>query len=131
MRKYLLGAKEIQSELSAEEIRQLAELEATLPKQKVALDALATRQRDLERYVGASEGLLQMLEKTPEEIETEDRTYLLDDGARIGTILIDCAQNDKSFSALDAEDQSLMTDYANIFKSASTTRMKSLLEVTA
>ena len=129
--KYLLGAKEIQSELSAEEIQQLAVLEATLPKQKEELISLATRQRDMERYVGAAEGLLQVLEKTPEQIEAEDRAYLLEEGTHIGKLLIDCAQTDTPFSKLDKEDQSLLTDYANIFKNESKARMKSILEVTA
>lgn len=129
--KYLLGAKEIQSELSAEEMQQLTALEATLPKQKEAITSLATRQRDMERYVGAAEGLLQVLEKTPEQIEAEDRTYLLEEGTHIGKLLIDCAQTDTPFSKLDKEDQSLLTDYANIFKNESKARMKGLLEVTA
>lgn len=129
--KYLLGAREIQSELSNEEIQQLTSLEIELPKQKVALDKLSTRQRDIERYVGAAEGLLQILEKTPEEIVTEDRAYLLEEGTHIGKLLIDCAQSDKPFSNLEREDQSLMTDYANIFKNESKIRMKGLLEVTA
>jgi len=129
--KYLLGAKEIQSELSVEEMHQLAALEATLPKQKEELTGLATRQRDMERYVGAAEGLLQVLEKTPEQIQAEDRAYLLEEGTHIGKLLIDCAQTDTPFSKLDKEDQSLLTDYANIFKNESKARMKGLLEVTA
>ena len=129
--KYLLGAKEIQSELSDGEMQQLATLEATLPKQKEVLINLATRQRDMERYVGAAEGLLQVLEKTPEQIEAEDRTYLLEEGTHIGKLLINCAQTDTLFSQLDKEDQSLLTDYSNIFKNESKARMKGLLEVTA
>lgn len=128
--KYLLGAKEIQSELSDEEMQQLAALDAALPKQKEVLTSLATRQRDMDRYVGAAEGLLQVLEKTPEQIEAEDRAYLLEEGAHIGKLLIDCAQTDTPFSQLDKEDQSLLTDYANIFKNESQARMKDLLEVT-
>lgn len=129
--KYLLGAKEIQSELSTEEMQQFEALEAALPSQKEALASLATRQRDMERYVGAAEGLLQVLEKTPEQIEAEDRAYLLEEGTRIGKLLIDCAQTDTPFNQLNKEDQSLLTDYANIFKNESKTRMKGLLEVTA
>lgn len=129
--KYLLGAKEIQSELSAEEMHQLSALEGTLPKQKEALTSLATRQRDMERYVGAAEGLLQVLEKSPEQIEAEDRAYLLEEGSHIGKLLIDCAQTDTPFCNLNKEDQSLLTDYANIFKNESKARMKELLEMTA
>lgn len=129
--KNLQGAKDIQSELSSEEMKQLVMLEIELPKQKTALDALGTRQRDIERYVGAAEGLLQVLEKTPEQIEAEDRTYLLEESAHIGKLLINSAQTDTPFSSLGMEDQSLLTDYANIFKEESKARMKELLEVTA
>lgn len=131
LRKYLLGAQEIQSELSIEEKNLLAVLEMELPNKKEKLDILATTHRDVERYVGAAEGLLQVLEKSPEEIEAEGRAYLLEESQHIGKLLIDCAQNEKPFSELDAENQSLMTDYANIFKKESKARMKSILEVTA
>jgi hypothetical protein len=131
LRKYLLGAKEIQSELSMDEKNQLLTLETELPSKKLQLDGLATRQRDIERYVGAAEGLLQVLEKSPETIEAEGRAYLLEEGQHIGKLLIDCAQNDKAFSELNSEDKSLMTDYANIFKNESKVRMKNILEVMA
>lgn len=131
LRKYLLGAQEIQSELSIEEKNLLTVLEMELPNKKEKLDILATTHRDVERYVGAAEGLLQVLEKSPEEIEAEGRAYLLEESQHIGKLLIDCAQNEKPFSELDAENQSLMTDYANIFKKESKARMKSILEVTA
>lgn len=129
--KFLSGAEVIQSELSEEESRQLAALKVEVPRQKEALDALATRQRDVERYVGAAEGLLQVLEKEEQQIKDEDREYLLEDAEHIGRLLIECAQAEIPFSRLDTEDQALMTDYANIFKKESKKRMKSLLEVTA
>lgn len=131
LRKYLLGAQEIQSELSIEEKNLLTVLEMELPSKKEKLDKLATTHRDVERYVGAAEGLLQVLEKSPEEIEAEGRAYLLEESQRIGELLIDSAQNEKPFSELDPDNQSLMTDYANIFKKESKARMKSILEVAA
>lgn len=129
--KRLTLAKKIQDELSAEESVELGKLELEVPAQKQALDALATQQRDIERNVGAAEGFLQLLEKTPEQIEEEDRGYLIDDGAHVGKLLIECAENDKPFSDLSSEDQSLLIDYANIFKDESKTRMKSILEMAA
>lgn len=128
--KRLSLAKEVQGELSTEESAELAKLEIDVPAQKQALDDLATRQRDMERYVGAAEGFLQLLEKTPEQIEAEDRGYLIDEGTRVGKLLIDCAEHDKPFSALDPEDKSLINDYANIFKKESKERMRAVLEVT-
>lgn len=129
--KFLLGAEAIQSELSEEESRQLAALKVEVPRQKEALDALATRQRDVERYVGAAEGLLQVLEKEEQQIKDEDREYLLEDAAHIGRLLIECAQTEVPFIQLSPEDKSKLTNYANIFKKESKKRMESLLEVTA
>lgn len=128
--KRLIIAKDIQDELSVEEAAEMAKLEAEVPAKKQALDELATQQRDVERYVGAAEGFLQLLEKTPEQIEEEDRGYLIDDGAHVGQILIRCAENDTSFGTLSKEDQSLINDFANAFKKDSKNRMKEILEVT-
>lgn len=127
--KRLSLAQDIQGELAPEEAAQLEQLRAELPAKKRDLDALAQRQHDLERYVGAAEGFLQLLEKTPEQLEEEDRGYLLDDGPRVGRILIDCAQADTPFTALDAEAQALVIDFANAFSTDSKNRMKDILEV--
>ena len=126
----LVLAEEIQDELAPEEAAQLAQLRMDVPARKRELDALAQRQHDLERYVGAAEGFLQLLEKTPEQIEQEDRGYLLEDGPRVGEILIDCAQHDTAFASLDAGKQALVTDFANAFSTDSKNRMIKILEVT-
>lgn len=128
--KRLSLAKKIQQELSEEETTELMSLEADVPHHKQALDALATQQQDIETYVGAVEGFLQLLEKTPGQIEQENRGYLIERGAEVGKLLIDCAKSDKPFSDLAPHEQSLITDYANIFQSESQDRMKALLEVT-
>jgi hypothetical protein len=129
--KRLTLAKDIQAELSEEEALELTNLEKTVPELKQKLDSLAQQQHDVERYTGAAEGFLQLLEKTPEQIEEEDREYLIEDGARVGEILIDCAQNDIPFSKLDSEQQCLVNDYANIFKRESQARTELLLEAAA
>lgn len=124
-------AKEIQNELSAEEAAMFSKLEREVPQDKLKLDALAQNQRDIQRYVGAAEGFLQLLEKTPEQLEEEDRDFLLDDGPRVGKLLIECAEQNLPFSQLDAEDKALVNDFANAFRKESKNRMKDLLEVTA
>lgn len=128
--KRLQHAQKIQSELSSEETTELTRLEVDVPASKQKLDRLATRQRDIERYCGAAEGFLQLLEKSEEQIEREDRSYLLEDGAQVGKLLVDCAESDKPFSLLSADDQSLIIGYANIFQQEAQDRMKKVLEVT-
>lgn len=129
--KRLMLARDIQNELSAEEASQLEKLQKDVPVGQQQLDALATKQRDIERYVGAAEGFLQLLEKTEEEIEREDRSYLLEDGAAVGKLLIDCAQHERSFDMLNQDQQSLITDYANVFGREAQSRMEMVLEMAA
>jgi hypothetical protein len=128
--KRLTLAKQMQGALDAEEAKELSQLETDVPAKKQALDDLAQRQRDIQRYVGAAEGFLQLLEKSAEQIEAEDRDYLIEDGPRVGKILIDCAEQEKSFGTLDAEDQRLINNFANAFRKDSKNRMENLLEVT-
>lgn len=131
LHKKLSIAKKLQGELSAQEEEQLEELDKSLIITKNDLDALGTDSRDIERYVGAAEGFLQLLEKDPEEIKNENREYLLEEGNAVGKVLISCAQNDTKFSDLDVTDQDLITDYANIFYDEAKQRMNDILEVTA
>lgn len=129
--KQLELAEKVQNELDPNEKVQLIELRVSVPKNKAALDSLAEEQRDIERYANATEGFLQILEKTGEEMEAEDRDYLKDDAVTIGRLMIDLAQNYKPFKNLDGENQSLINDYSNIFKKESNARMIDILEVTA
>lgn len=127
--KRLQLALKIQHELSAEETQELGKLEVDVPVSKQRLDELATQKRDIQRYVGAAEGFLQLLEKSEEQIELEDRSYLIEEGTMVGQLLVDCAQNDKPFSELSQDDQALVIDYSNIFQQESEVRMKKVLEV--
>lgn len=127
--KRLQLALKIQHELSAEETQELGKLEVDVPVSKQRLDELATQKRDIQRYVGAAEGFLQLLEKSEEQIDLEDRSYLIEEGTMVGQLLVDCAQNDKPFSELSQDDQALVIDYSNIFQQESEVRMKKVLEV--
>ncbi len=126
----LTADKKIQSELSKEDSAILERLEAEVPKQEREVNDLATRQRDVERYANAAEGFLQLLEKTPEQLEQEDRAYVLEEGNTVGKIIIDVADKKIPFSSLSKEDQSLINDFSNVFKKEAGERMK-VLEVTA
>lgn len=131
LHKRLSLAKKIQGDLSAEEELELGKLDSSMPQAKAKLDALATEQGDLELYVGAAEGFLQLLEKEHEQIVNEGREYLIEEGADVGRLLIKCAEEGVAFSKLSEEEQSLITDYSNIFKSESRDRMQRVLEVAA
>ncbi len=72
---------------------------------------------------------IRVLEKTAAQFEEEGRDYILDDISTVGMLLIDCAQNGKKWNKLTADEQSLITDYANIFAEDSKKRNQDLIEV--
>jgi hypothetical protein len=129
--KRLTVAKKIQHELSPLEAEQLETLQKEVPAIASHMDDLATREIDIARYAGAAEGFLQLLEKSIEQIKAADREYLIDDGAHVGRLLIDCAEHDRSYKDLSSTDQSLINNYANVFKQHSRDRMRALLTVPA
>lgn len=124
-------AMRVQEQLDEKEAKELTALESTVPVQENELDALATRHRDIERYANAAEGFLQLLEKTPEQLEEEDRGYVLEEGERVGQIIVEAAENETPFNSLSADAQALITDFSNIFRKEATKRMDSVLEVAA
>lgn len=127
----LTTQKKIQIELSPEEDQLLINLGNELPDRKLILNSISEQQNDLTRYVGAAEGFLQLLENSPEEIEQQGRGYLIEEGAKVGKLLISCAENNTNFRDLSNDEKSMLTDYANIFKIDSRNRMKKILEITA
>lgn len=131
LHKKLIFSKKIESQLSTEEETLLQQLESEIPRKKEALDQIATEKDDMDRYVGAAEGFLQVLEKSHEDIIAEDREYLIESGVQAGRILIDCAENNKQFALLSEDDQMLIINYSNIFKNESELRMQNILEVQA
>lgn len=122
-------AKRIQEELAPDEEQALKDLSDSVPKAKQELDELAAKEHDIRRYVGAAEGFLQLMEKSREQILSEDREYLIDEGGDVGKILIRCAEQDVPFASLDKDEQALVRAYANIFAKESAKRMKDILEV--
>lgn len=118
---------QIESLTSAEEI-ELANLKNDAASTSHQLIQQAEENRAMQSYVHAAEGFLQVLEKTAEQFEEEGRDYIVDDVAAVGRLLIECAQNGKQWSELTEDEQSLITDYANIFAEDSKKRTQELVE---
>lgn len=124
-------AKRVQNELDPREAAELAALQEQVPAQEKSWEAATIRKRDIERYADAAEGFLQLLEKSPDELEAEDRGYVIDEGENVGRIIVEAAENNTPFSGLAPDDQALITDFANIFHAEAKQRMESVLEVSA
>lgn len=134
MKVYLRGlenAKKIQTELDPVEAAELARLQKAVPTQEASVNDIASHRRDIERYADAAEGFLQLLEKSENQLEQEDRAYVINEGAEVGKIIMDAADNKTPFNQLKPEDQSLINDFANIFRKEAQQRMDTVLEMTA
>lgn len=114
------------SPLPAEDQAVLDELQGTLPQQIEANDDLMKRNVEREHYVSATEGFLQLLEKTPEELRANDQEYLLTQGQEVGLLLTECAQKDLRWADLTEAQQGLIADFANIFRADSIKRGEEL-----
>jgi hypothetical protein len=108
--------------LSAIDQATIDSLTAMLPQQLAANEDLMKRNAEREQYVSATEGFLQLLEKSPEQLHADDQEYLLTQGQEVGLVLIDCAQKSLRWTDLTEEQQGLIADYANIFRTASVER---------
>lgn len=131
LEKSLSISKRVQGELSTEEEKTLQEVTATIPRKQAELDEIETRKIDIDRYVGAAEGFLQIMEKEEEEIIAEGHDFLISESEELGQLLMRCAEKEIPFSELTEDERALVTDYANIFKQASRDRMNKILEIQA
>lgn len=129
--KRLINAKRLQLEIDEAEALELSRLEKEVPEMEMQLQSTSTRQMDAERYADAAEGFLQVLEKTPEQLEAEGRSYVLVEGPRVGELIIKAAQQEIPFEQLSEEEQETINDFANIFREDAKSRMASILEVAA
>ena len=59
---------------------------------------------------------MQILEKDDALLAAEDKDYLIQDSAEIAGIIMRVAQNNVDWDSLTEDEQSLITDYANIFE---------------
>lgn len=114
--------------LTSDEEAELVNLKNDVKNIAYQLTQQAEENRAMQSYVHAAEGFLQVLEKTAEQFEEEGRDYIVDDVAAVGRLLIECAQNGKQWSELTEDEQSLITDYANIFAEDSKKRTQELVE---
>ncbi|WP_305805106.1 hypothetical protein [Stenotrophomonas sp. YIM B06876] len=127
----LKTAKRVQGELDDTEAARLASLEETVAAQETELKTLRTERHDKEIFANAMEGFLQMLEKSEEQLSEEGREYVIDDGSRIGEIIVMAAQKNTPFEELSDEEQEIIIDFSNVFRKESKSRMESVIEVTA
>lgn len=114
------------SALLPEEQATLDELTATLPEAIAANEDLLARNVERERYVSATEGFLQLLEKDEEELRANGLDYLIDLGGEVGSVLMECAHNGLRWNDLSEHQQALVTDFANVFRADSVKRGEAL-----
>lgn len=116
------------SELTAEEEQIYNELLPRLTGLETKLHRLDKERRSMKSYVYAAEGFMQILEKDEGMLQAEDKDYLIDDSAEIASIIMRVAQNNVDWDTLTPDEQSLITDYANIFEQEGRARAEHLAQ---
>lgn len=116
------------SELTQEEKQTYEKLLTRLNGLETKLTRLDKERRSMKSYLYAAEGFLQILEKDEETLIKEDKDYLIDDSTQIAGIIIRVASNNIDWDCLTQEEQSLITDYANIFSKEGDIRAQKLAE---
>lgn len=112
---------EMGGKLDAEQNSSLLQLRKTIPSLKVDHDALEKSNREMRNYVYAAEGFLEVVEGAE---FLEGKEYLAAQGSNVGMIIIQCAQYGKKWETLKEEEQELIIDFANIFKTESIKRVE-------
>ena len=114
------------SELTEEETAIYNELLTKMSGEQAKLTRLDSERRSMKSYVYAAEGFMQILEKDDVTLEAEDKDYLLEDSEEIASIIMRVAQNNVAWESLTDDEQSLITDYANIFEAEGRARADKL-----
>ena len=104
------------SDLTEEETSIYESLLPRLVGMETKLNRLDKENRSMKSYVYAAEGFMQILEKDDALLAAEDKDYLIQDSAEIAGIIMRVAQNNVDWDSLTEDEQSLITDYANIFE---------------
>lgn len=116
------------STLTQEETELYEKLLGKFTGLETKLKRVDKERRSMKSYVYAAEGFVQILEKDEQTLINEDKDYLIDDSNEIASIIIRVASNNVDWDTLTTEEQSLITDYANIFEQEGKARAESLAQ---
>jgi len=125
--------KEFDIDLDVEELKQLKSLKKQIPGIEKEYDILTKEIMHQQSYIYAAEGMQRALEKNIiEVVETENDASVIEESIpELAELLIGCFRNGIQWEDLSIADQSLIRDFANIFKAASQARAGNLITVQA
>ena len=105
--------------LTEEEVSKHEALKRSVAIETDKLDKLAKSINHNKIYVYAAEGFLKILEDSD---ELKNREYLIEEGALVGKLIIQCAEQGRQWEDLEQDHRDLLMDYANIFRKSSEKR---------
>lgn len=126
-KKYKLKELEVKDSvqgLSKNQITELLYLKESIREDQFELKEKANQKRAMSKYIYASEGFLQVLEKPEEYWINNDREYILEESEEIGKLLIQCMERQTYWDELSYDEQSLINDFAIIFEKDSKARQE-------
>jgi hypothetical protein len=124
-----IGISSVIEPLTAEEELRVEELKKSVDTEGEILRAMGKASREKRNYVYAAEGFLQLLEKDEATLIAEDRQYLAEFGPEVGMLIIECAQQGRTWESLKQHEQEMIIDFANIFRAECEARGTAFKEV--
>lgn len=112
--------------LSISEEADIIRLSEDIQDNEYLLNEKRESNRAMRSYILASEGFLQILEETEDYWIENDKEWILEDSQEVGMLIIECAENNKPWDELTEEQQSTISDFANIFAKDSKTRRQEM-----
>lgn len=112
--------------LNAEETDKLYALAQELRDLKNDIREKTDENRNMERYVFAAEGFLQVLEKPEEHWIEKGREWVIEYSEEAGMLLIQTVEGTTHWDDLTPEQQSIIRDFANVFSEDSKHRKEAV-----
>ncbi|PIQ08218.1 MAG: hypothetical protein COW71_13095 [Ignavibacteriales bacterium CG18_big_fil_WC_8_21_14_2_50_31_20] len=122
---------EFEIQLEVEELKELDLINKEIPELHKLYDDLVKYIIHQESYIYAAEGMQRALEENILEVvgSEEDVIVIHDQIPKLADLLISCFRGGIMWEELSSNDQSLIRDFANIFKEASKNRADELITV--
>jgi hypothetical protein len=125
-----LAKKRVELKAAETKIKYGDSIECDIEALKSSIDSLSSELESITFKINtglmlndAAEGFLQILEGNEKVIS---KKYLMDEGNRVGQLIISCQEFGRDWQELSTEDRELIIDFANIFREEREKRLQNI-----
>jgi len=125
-----LSKKRVELKAAETKIKYGDSIECDIEALKSSIDSLSSELESITFKINtglmlndAAEGFLQILEGNEKVIS---KKYLMDEGNRVGQLIVSCQEFGRDWQELSTEDRELIIDFANIFREEREKRLQNI-----